>query len=400
METIESLKKEILSIKEENSKLKSSQRLAAVKSYEQEAYQVSQVRFHTVFESSRLGNKIIAPDLRILEVNPALCTLLGYARKEELIGTRILEYSPQEYHQHWKSLQENLWKRASPSFNLETCLRKKDGTLIWCNVNSILFEDNNETLGFTIIENITTKREIRLHKDEFINIASHELKTPVTALKAVVQLFNRIIKKDTLVNDKVIELARNAERYVEKLNHLVEDLLNSTKIGEGQLKLNKKRLSLKDLIEGCCNHVRLNGTHEIKHTGDLSLEIFADRHRIDQVLVNLVNNAVTYAPDSNLITIDVEDLIDKVKVSVIDKGQGISAEFVPYLFERYYRVDENRNQGSGLGLGLYISAEIIRKHGGEIGVDTGTGIGATFWFILPKLHSSDFMPISLKGSPR
>jgi PAS domain S-box-containing protein len=384
METIESLKKEILSLKEENLKLKSSQRLAAVKSDEQEAYQVSQVRFHTVFESSRLGNKIIAPDLRILEVNPALLALLGYDRKEEFIGTRILDYSPEEHHQHWKSLQDNLWKRSSPSFNLETCLRKKDGTLIWCNVNSILFEDNNETLGFTIIENITTKREIRLHKDEFINIASHELKTPLTALKAVVQLFNRIIKKDTLVNDKVIELAHDAERYVEKLNHLVEDLLDSTRLGEGQLKLNKKRLSLKELIEGCCNHVRLNGTHEIKHTGDLSLEVFADKHRIDQILVNLVNNAVKYAPDSNLITIHVEDLTDKVKVSVIDKGQGISAEFVPYLFDRYYRVDENRNRSSGLGLGLYISAEIIRKHGGEIGVDTGAGKGTTFWFILPK----------------
>jgi signal transduction histidine kinase len=203
-------------------------------------------------------------------------------------------------------------------------------------------------------------------------------------LKAVVQLFNRIIKKDTLVNDKVIELAHDAERYVEKLNHLVEDLLNSTRLGEGQLKLNRKRLSLKELIEGCCNHVRLNGTHEIKHTGDLSLEVFADRHRIDQVLVNLVNNAVTYAPDSNSITIHVEDLTDKVKVSVIDEGYGISAEFVPYLFDRYYRVDENRNKGSGLGLGLYISAEIIRKHGGEIGVDTGAEKGAAFWFILPK----------------
>jgi signal transduction histidine kinase len=93
---------------------------------------------------------------------------------------------------------------------------------------------------------------------------------------------------------------------------------------------------------------------------------------------------VTYAPDSNSITIHVEDLTDKVKVSVIDEGYGISAEFVPYLFDRYYRVDENRNKGSGLGLGLYISAEIIRKHGGEIGVDTGAEKGAAFWFILPK----------------
>lgn len=199
METIEGLKKEVLALRKEIEQLKLSESIAVVKNEELIKYQVSQVRFHTIFESSRLGSKIITPDLRIIDVNPALLVLLGYDRKEELIGTRILDYSPEEYHPHWKSLQENLWNKSSPFFNLETCLRRKDGNLIWCNVNSVLFEDNKETLGFTILENITAKREIRLHKDEFINIASHELKTPLTSLKAVVQLFNRVIKKDALI---------------------------------------------------------------------------------------------------------------------------------------------------------------------------------------------------------
>ncbi|MGZ3872922.1 MAG: PAS domain-containing sensor histidine kinase [Mucilaginibacter sp.] len=391
MVTIESLKKENLALREENQQLKISQKLAAEKNDGLTEYQVSHVRFHTVFESSRLGNKIITADLKIIDVNPALLALLGYDSKEELIGTRILDYSPEEHHQHWKTLQDNLWSKSSPSFTLETCLRRKDGSLIWCNVNSILFEDNNETLGFTVIENITVKREIRLHKDEFINIASHELKTPLTSLKAVVQLVNRVIKKDTLVTDKIIELAHDAERYVKKLNHLVEDLLNSTRLGESQLGLDKKRMSLKDLIEGCCNHVRLNGSHQLINRGDLDAEMFADKDRLDQVMVNFVNNAVKFAPDSKEITIQVDDLGDSVKVSVIDKGKGISAEYVPFLFDRYYRVNENRNQGSGLGLGLYISAEIIRKHGGEIGVDTGPGTGCAFWFVIPKnLESNTF----------
>ncbi|MGZ3983333.1 MAG: PAS domain-containing sensor histidine kinase, partial [Mucilaginibacter sp.] len=327
---------------------------------------------------------IITPDLRIIDVNPALLVLLGYDRKEELIGTRILDYSPEEYHPHWKSLQENLWNKSSPFFNLETCLRRKDGSLIWCNVNSILFEDNQETLGFTILENITAKRKIRLHKDEFINIASHELKTPLTSLKAVVQLFNRVIKKDAIINDKVIKLAHDAERHVEKLNHLVEDLLNSTRMGEGQLSLNKRQLSLKELLEGCCSHVRLSGSHQITHTGNLDIAVFADKHRLDQVVVNFVNNAVKFASDSKEIVIHVEDLNESVKVSVIDKGKGIAAEYVPFLFDRYYSINENRNQGMGLGLGLYISAEIVRKHGGEIGVDTAPGKGSAFWFVIPK----------------
>lgn len=384
METIETLQKEIASLKEQNSKLQLT--LSDVKIDTQYATSLkdNNLRFRTIFESSRLGNKIIGSDLTILEVNAAMLSLLGYDRKEELIGTRILDYTPQEYHQHWKQLQESLWRNASPSFSLETCLRKKDGSLMWCNINSIIFQDNDKTYGFTIIENITVKRELRVHKDEFINIASHELKTPLTSLKAVIQLFNRIIKKDPVITEKVIELARNAEHYVEKLTRLVEDLLNSTRMGEGQLKLTKSKFTLKDLLDGCCNHVRLSGTHQIKHTGDLSLEVIADKYKLDQVLVNLVNNAVKYAPGAVDIIIHVEDLQDNVMISVIDEGTGISEDYIPFLFDRYYRVNQDGNQNSGLGLGLFISAEIIRKHGGAIGVKSELGRGSSFWFTIPK----------------
>ncbi|WP_411274885.1 ATP-binding protein [Daejeonella sp.] len=384
METITSLKKEISALKKEINQLELTERLATVKNDEQSEYLDSQARFRTVFESSRLGNKIISSDLTIIEINPALVELLGYDSKDELIGTKILDFSPYEHHQHWQSLQENLWNKSSPSFKLETCLKKKDGSLIWCNVNSILFEDKNETLGFTIIENITVKREIRLHKNEFINIASHELKTPLTSLKAVVQLFNKLLLKDTRINNKVLGLAKDAERYIEKLNHLVEDLLNATTLGEGQLILNKKRFSLKGLIDGCCSHIRLNGYNKIIHTGNHDVEVLADKHRIDQVLINFLNNAVKFAPHSKKIIINVDDLGDKIKVSVIDHGKGISPEFVPFLFDRYYSVDENLAFTPGFGLGLFISAEIIRKHGGQVGVETIIEKGSTFWFTLPK----------------
>jgi signal transduction histidine kinase len=105
--------------------------------------------------------------------------------------------------------------------------------------------------------------------------------------------------------------------------------------------------------------------------------------RIDQVVVNLVNNAVKYAPDQKEIYLVVEDLDDKIKISVRDTGPGIPEDKVAHLFDRYYRVDYSGAQYSGLGLGLYISAEIIKKHGGEIGVDTEVGKGSTFWFTVP-----------------
>jgi signal transduction histidine kinase len=115
----------------------------------------------------------------------------------------------------------------------------------------------------------------------------------------------------------------------------------------------------------------------------VSVEVVADRNKIDQVLVNFVNNAVKYAPESKEITILLEQLPQKVKVSVIDKGQGIPEQNIPHLFNRYYQVKNEQTKVKGLGLGLYISAEIIKKHQGEIGVDSVLGKGSTFWFTLP-----------------
>jgi two-component system CheB/CheR fusion protein len=111
--------------------------------------------------------------------------------------------------------------------------------------------------------------------------------------------------------------------------------------------------------------------------------VFADPERIDQVIVNFVNNAVKYGPDASQIRLIVENIDGLAKVSVVDKGIGIEAGKLPHLFDRYYRVDPSGQQYSGLGLGLYISAEIIRLHNGNIGVSSVLGQGSTFWFTIP-----------------
>jgi len=117
------------------------------------------------------------------------------------------------------------------------------------------------------------------------------------------------------------------------------------------------------------------------------LEVDADPQLIDQVIVNLVNNAVKYAPLSKDIIISVQPEQGFAKVSVIDFGPGISQDKLPYIFDRYYRIDTGTAQFSGLGLGLYICAEIIYKHGGNVGVESKRGEGSTFWFTLPLTAS-------------
>jgi signal transduction histidine kinase len=137
------------------------------------------------------------------------------------------------------------------------------------------------------------------------------------------------------------------------------------------------------MTHNCCSHLEAEGKYQLKLAGDHHTTVYADQHKIEQVLINLVNNAVKYAPGSLTITIGVEQTHSGVKITVADQGPGIAAEDVSQLFDRYFRVNKSRHSTSGLGLGLYISSEIIRRHGGQMGVDSVEGKGASFWFTLP-----------------
>jgi PAS domain S-box-containing protein len=218
-------------------------------------------------------------------------------------------------------------------------------------------------------------------KDDFINIASHELKTPVTSLKASLQVLSKL--KSNLSSEVVPKLIDQANRNVEKVTTLIADLLNASQITQGQLQLNKTSFDVFKTLKDCCSHIISDDSYKVIYEGDLSLKLFGDEHRVSQVLTNFVNNAVKYAPQSKTIRIKVEKQQQHIKISVTDNGPGISKEKQAHLFDRYYRAGSGGGEISGLGLGLYISAEIIRKHNGTIGVDSTEGVGSTFWFTLP-----------------
>jgi len=223
-------------------------------------------------------------------------------------------------------------------------------------------------------------KELLKKKDDFMSIASHELKTPITTLKAALQLLDRMKDNPNQMFTKLIE---QANKSMERVTTLLENLLNTNKLNEGQLHLNKTSFTIAQMVADCCQHIRIAGSYEIITEGDKELQIYADAGRIDQVVINFVNNAIKYAPDCKQIYVSIEKIGQFAKVSVRDNGPGIPPEKLPYLFDRYYRADSSGMQYSGLGLGLYISAEIIKRHNGHIGVDSEMGKGSTFWFTLP-----------------
>jgi signal transduction histidine kinase len=228
---------------------------------------------------------------------------------------------------------------------------------------------------------INQLKELQQQKDDFISIASHELKTPMTSLKGSLQLLERLV--NNLTSPMLPKLIAQSSRSMHKITALVEDLLNLSRINQDRLQLTKSAFVLSKIVSAGSSEIRLAEEYKIIVTGDLELEVFADEHQIDQVLVNFINNAVKYAPRSKDIIVSIEKINDMARVSVTDKGPGIRPEEAKRIFERYYRVETAGFQTGGLGLGLYISAEIIKKHEGRIGVESEPGKGSTFWFTIP-----------------
>lgn len=259
-----------------------------------------------------------------------------------------------------------------------------DGSIHWIRAQGQVYYDKDKRpariLG-TLVD-ITEFKRLQQQKDDFLSIASHELKTPITSLKASLQLLDKM--KDDPSPKIFPRLIEQSTRSMQKISALVEDLLNVSRANESQLRLNKKVFNIAELLDNCCNHVRVAGKYELIVQGDRQLNIYADEHAIDQVIVNLVNNAVKYAPDSLKIYLIIEKEKEMIKISVKDNGPGIAPEKLPYLFERYYQVDTAGYQNSGLGLGLYICSEIIKRHGGKIGVTSELGKGSVFYFTLPS----------------
>ncbi|MES2376239.1 MAG: CheR family methyltransferase [Bacteroidota bacterium] len=227
-------------------------------------------------------------------------------------------------------------------------------------------------------------RDLLNKKDEFISIASHELKTPITSLKACLQMVERITSKTPemkLAHSFIVK----GLKQVDKLVELIKDLLEVTKIQAGKLELNKTRFILDDLIKECCEDLQVQSdSHSLIIEGEQVIAVYADRNRMEQVIINLISNAVKYSPGQDKVTITVSGHNREIKIAITDLGIGIPKDKLPFLFDRFYRVDDSSQRYSGLGLGLYISAEIVRRHDGVIGIESRPGEGSTFWFTIPE----------------
>jgi signal transduction histidine kinase len=223
-----------------------------------------------------------------------------------------------------------------------------------------------------------------LRKDDFLSVASHELRTPITSIKAYSQLLVNTYRdsKDDFLKNALAKL----EIQANKMTKLVTDFLKLSKIESGKLQLIKETFCLNDLVNEIADDIQLvSVNHKIIVKESERTNVVADRERIAQVIANFLNNAVKYSPGAEQIIVEIKPCKNHIAVSVTDKGVGVDPKEQQKIFERFYRVKSNGHiPFSGFGIGLYISAEIIHRHHGEIGVNSEEGKGSTFYFTLPQ----------------
>ena len=242
-------------------------------------------------------------------------------------------------------------------------------------------KDKNVVLVAGSTRDITTRKQLESQKDDFMGIVSHELKTPVTSIKAFTQVLqNRFIRAG---DEKSAALLGKMDTQINKLTSLIGDLLDVTKIEGGKLQLNEDFFSFDALVDEVVEAMQRTTTrHTIERQGVTNTTLYGDKDRIEQVIINFLTNAIKYSPQSDKIIVQSRTEKDHVMLSVQDFGVGIPEEKQQQVFERFYRVSGNETI-PGIGLGLYISAEIIKRQKGTIGVESEQGKGSTFYFSLP-----------------
>ncbi len=270
--------------------------------------------------------------------------------------------------------------KNSEALSVELRLRLNDGRYFWHLVCAVPMLENSETkLWIGTNTNIELQKANEQKKDEFLSIASHELKTPLTNIKA----FNQLILK-TEDAKKIKYFSSKSAAHINKLEWLISDLLDVTKINAGKIAYDMQPLNFRELLLNSIETIQqTTSTHEIILQGDDDIIFCGDHFRLDQVMQNFLSNAIKYSPKENKVNVTYKVEMDNILVSIQDFGIGIAEKDFSRLFERYYRADNSAMHFEGIGLGLYISSEILKRHQGSFWIESQKDIGSTFYFRLP-----------------
>ena len=379
----------------------------------EEALRESEKRYRTLVNLVPEIIYVLDPDGKIAFISRGV-EALGYT-PDELLGKRFEEMLHQDDIKKAETgfVERRVGERATR--DLEMRLLTKHGEVrnhaarsvevaitargLWDVPDNHIKQPEKTFLGTLGIAHDITERkraeeaekELMRMKDDFVANVSHELRTPLSSVKGFLDLLRKGKVKDPAVQQ---EFLNRAAQDADRLTALVNDLLDVARMEAGRLRLEVEEVDMSVLIaetlqslESLAGNKGVSMTYTAPKT---SVVVEADRRRLQQVLVNLVGNAIKFSEAQRPILVTGEVTNNYVTTEVIDQGPGIPAEALPRLFDRFYQVDISaKRAGGGTGLGLYISKQIIEAHGGHIGVESELGKGSTFFFSLPLQRDRD-----------
>ncbi len=341
-----------------------------------------EARAQRLFDSNLIGVFVSDFSGVFLDANDAFLDLLGYTRAELQAGKVERDaITPPEFHSLSQDAVTALQEIGSSGTYEKEYLHKSGKRVPVLVAVTRIDQSTNTCIGFVL--DISERKELDKRKDEFISMASHELKTPVTSLKGFLGLLQRRLTMQG--DEKTLHYLTRMDAQINKLIKLINDLLDLSKMQTGQLIYREECFALDELVQEIVENVQeTTQTHHLQLEGQIHAEVFGDRDRIGQVLINLLNNAIKYSQQADTVLVRVAKDQNRVHISVQDFGIGVAEEYQQQIFERFYQIADTEEQTyPGLGIGLYISCEIIKRHGGKLWVESKKGHGATFHFTLP-----------------
>jgi PAS domain S-box-containing protein len=336
-------------------------------------------------EAANVGTWIIDEATRVFITSARVRELFGCGAGQELSFEAALACISDKHRVQMAESIEETFGTGKP-YHLDFSIAGlPDHQQRWVKAVGGLYKDPNGDLSHIsgVMMDITEQKKQELRKNKFIGMVSHELKTPLTALKAYVQMLHNWARKQK--DQFTAGALAKMEKQVKKMGNMINGFLSLTQVESGKIRLNLKQVELNELIgEAVKETLLLNPGRVIAFTPGEAIRLQADPDKIEQVIINFLSNAIKYSPKEGRIEINARISGETAEVRVKDEGLGIAPEDKEKLFERYYRVEnEDTAKIPGFGIGLYLCAEIIRYHQGRIWVESQAGNGSAFFFQLP-----------------
>ncbi len=325
---------------------------------------------------------VLNPDLKIVKTNRAFFKIFQTGKKdgEDIFFSDLLKHC-----EGGEVLQQNVMsalKNEKSFSNIPITITDENGEKKTCDVScSAMHESGANNNVLLVFHDITIHKRIEKEREDVIGFVAHELKNPLANLVLVNELLTDSFNSKEPVDTEFL-LSRN-KKNIDRLNRMISELYDATRITSGNLKLELSTFDFQTMILEAIDTVQvLQKSHAVEVEADGEIQITADKHRLIQVVTNFLSNAMKYSPSGTTVTIKLSKEEGKVKVGIKDQGMGIAPAQIPYIFDRFFRVDKSKHL-EGIGMGLYLCRQIINSHKGKIWVESEEGAGSTFYFSVP-----------------